>query len=175
MKHNALTFSNEESEFLSRLAAPWVAAALSQQAVRVQLDDGTVVSITSEGVDVARFFECFRLVVNAERGAVVGLPPTPFSVGAKSILVLQSEEWLIRVPRPASDLVGDHVGSHYSGVPGRAPASAEHHCIVDVGILLAAPTGERLLVRCAATPGWLRVIENHDEIERDLRNYSQRG
>jgi len=174
MTHDPLAFSNEELEFLSRLAAPWVAAALSEQLVRIQLDDGTVVSITSEGVDVARFFECFRLAADINGGAVIGQPPAAFSVGAQSVRILQSEEWLAREQRPPSGMVGDYSASHCSGVPGSAPLSAEHRCIVDAGVLLVAPTGERLLIRCAETPCWLRVIEDDDKIERDLRNYSLR-
>jgi hypothetical protein len=174
MKHEALTFSNEESRILSRLAEPWVAAALSEQVAKVQVADGTVVSITSKGVDVARCFECFRLAVDTDGGAVIGQPPAPFRVGAQSVRILQSEEWLTSENRPASELVGDYVGSHCSGVPGSAPVSAEERCIVDTGVLLVAPTTGRLLICCGSTPCWLRVIENDDKIELVLRNYRLR-
>lgn len=174
MKHDALTFSKEESAFLSRLVEPWVAASLSEQMVKIRLHDGTVVTITSEGVDVARFFECFRLSVNTDSGAVIDESPKAFRVGAQSVRILQSEDWMVREQHSASSLVGDYVGSHCSGVPGSAPLTAEHRCIVDAGVLLTASTGERLLVRCATTPCFLAVIEDDDEIEQDLRNYSLR-
>lgn len=174
MKHAVLTFSNEESVFLSRLAAPWVAVTLSDQVVRVRLDDGTVVSITSAGVDVARFFECFRLLVGIGGGTVGSQQPEAFRVGAQSIRILQSEEWLVRESHPPSGLLGNYVGSHCSGVPGSAPVSAEHRCIVDAGILLVAPTGERLLICCDATPCWLKVSEDDDEIQYALQDYSVR-
>lgn len=95
MKHDALRFSNQELALLSRLTTPWAAAAITEQVVRIQLEDGTGIAITSEGVDVARFFECFRLAVDTCKEEVIGERPAAFRAGAQTIRILQAEEWLI--------------------------------------------------------------------------------
>jgi hypothetical protein len=174
MKHAALLLSDKETAYLSRLAEPWVAVELSVQAVRIQISGGTVVTLASQSVDVARFFECFRVGIDLGNGAAFGEPPIGFGSGAQCMRILQTDEWLAAEPRPAGDWVGDYVGSHGTGRPGSAPAAATHSCTVDCGVLFVAPTGQRLLIRCAEMPCWLAITQDDGEIECQLENYGLR-
>jgi len=174
MRHSVLRLSDRETVLLSRLAEPWLAVALSDQTVRIQLGEHTVITLTSEGVDVAPFFECFRLNVSSSRRAVVGEPPLGFRTGAEVIQVLESEEWLARERLPPRSLVGDFIGSHCRAAPGNAPVNVEHSCIVDCGVLFTASSGQQLLIRCATTPCWLAVIQDDKTIEKELGEHRLR-
>jgi hypothetical protein len=177
MKKTALKLSTDQLLLLSRLAEPWRAATFSKQtATKIQLCDDSVIEVTAEGVDVAPLFECFRLSVVLGREKVEGEPPIAFVNGAQRIIILQSEEWLETENHPdATDgLLGNYAGTHHIGAPGRTPSNVEHHCTVDSGILLVAPTGERLLIRCDAVPCWLTITNDDECIEQDLAKHGLR-
>lgn len=174
MKHLPLRISDAELALLAKLSKPWMAAAISEQAIRIQVCDGTVVTLTSEGVDMAECFECFRLVVAASRGVVVGEPPVAFQSGVQSVHVLQCDEWLEREHSSVQAVVGHYAGLLCVGMPGSAPTGAKHSCSVDAGVLLRSSTGPGLLIRCAAMPCWLCITDDPVAIQQELKNHGVR-
>lgn len=174
MKHQPLRISDAELALLAKLTKPWKAAVISEQVVRIQVCDGTVVTLASEGVDVAEYFECFRLVVTASRGVVGGEPPVAFQSGVHSVHVLQCDEWLERELSSVQAVDGHYVGLLCVGMPGSAPTGAKHSCSVDDGVLLLSSTGPGLLIRCAEMPCWLCITDDAAAIRREMKNHGVR-
>jgi hypothetical protein len=182
MREYRFQATDESVEAFRRLRGPWAALRVTERAVAVTLANGTTVRIQVEPADVEDLFEAFRLEAVAEPEAVAvdapGAPldlPDGFSSGGNDIVLFTGVTWSESgaiVVESSADTGAVPSGStmHFSGHPGQLPDSADVVCITTDAVVIAADTGEGLLVRTGLAPGTLQVLRERETIAEFLRD-----
>jgi len=139
----------------------------------------TVIRIQVEPADVEDLFEAFRIeaVVDAEP---IGYDDDGFELdiplgadeGGNDVVLFTGVTWSepgALVVASQDDAVPSGSAMHFSGHPGQLTESAEVVCITTDAVVIAATTGEGLLVRTGLKPLSLQVIRDRETIAGFLR------
>lgn len=167
-------------EALRRLKAPWRAATLHARAFVVQTEDA-LVRLSVEREDVEPVLEAQRLRADvvpdlsrdvADEGTR-DVPVKDLAAGRNDVVLFTGETW-VEQPAAGGGVSGDGNGAsppqviQLSGRAGQRSPSAAVVCTTTDAIVVAASSGEGILVRIGARPQSLEVIQDRAAIARFL-------
>ncbi len=144
--------------------------------------DGAVVRVQVEPADVEDLFEAFRIeAVNATDAAGAFdverafEDAGDFAAGGNDIVLFTGVTWsepgaAIADNATASLAVPAGSTMHFSGHPGQLSETADVVCVTTDAIVIAASTGEGLLVRTGLAPNTLDVVRDREVIARFLQD-----
>ncbi len=167
---------------LRRLRGAWASFSVSARFIDVRLTDGTVVRVQLEPADVEDLFEAFRIeAVNATEAAGAFdverafEDAGDFATGGNDIVLFTGATWsepgaTIADSSTASIALPTGSAMHFSGHPGQLSESAEVVCITTDAIVIAAGSGEGLLIRTGLAPNTLDVVRDRESIARFLQD-----
>lgn len=182
MREYRFQATDETVETLRLLRAPWAALFVTERAVDVTLADGMTVRIQVEPADVEDLFEAFRIEAVAAPGPhsfeAGGTPmdlPDGFSSGGNDIVLFTGVSWsesgaIVADAGALAESMPSGSTMHFSGHPGQLPDSADVVCITTDAVVIAAHTGDGMLVRTGLAPGTLQVLRERDTIAAFLRD-----
>lgn len=165
-------------ELLRRLKAPWQAATLHARSLVVETDDGTI-RLSVEREEVEAVLEVHRIHADPVTGETSEFLDEPvrevtvadLATGRNDVVLFTGETW---TEEPAGGAAGDGNGTsppqviQLSGRPGQRPASAAIVCTTTDAIVVAAGSGEGILIRIGARPMSLEVVQDRAAIARFL-------
>ena len=174
MRRYEFVATDETIEVLRRLREPWAGYETDRSALRVLLEDGTVIRVDVDGTDLEREFEAFRIEASVERSPIPIAPQAiPFGGTKKNdVVVFRGETWIEAPERTEPELQFEGAIIQFSGRPGQHTEGASAVCTTTDAVLIASPEGTGVLVRTGAVPYRLDVIEDRFEIAKFL---GQRG
>lgn len=157
---------------LRRLRAEWAGFHVEEKALVVALEDGRVIRVQVEAADIEDEFEAFRLEAFHVKGkdavTTVGFePPVDFAEGDNDIVLFTGATWSEpgSVVNGATDATATMT---FSGHPGLLSETAEVVCLTTDAIVIAAKTGNGMLVRTGLAPNTLDVVRDRDAIAKFL-------
>lgn len=167
-------------EALRRLKAPWQAATLHARALVVRTSDG-VVRLSVERDEVESVLEAQRIRADIVPGAgddhpgdaLREVPVAGLGDGRNDVVLFTGETWM---EEPAAGTGMSDTGNgasppqviQLSGRAGQRPSSAAVVCTTTDAVVVAAGSGEGLLIRIGARPQSLEVIHDRPAIARFL-------
>jgi hypothetical protein len=152
---------------LRLLRGAWASVQLAELGVSVVLTDGRAVRMQVGAADVEDSFEAFRLDAatedaNVRLGADIGMAAEgagDFSAGGNDIVLFTGATWSDGGP-----------SMHFSGHPGQLPETAQVVCLTTDAIVVAATTGNGMLIRTGLKPYTLEVVRERTAITAFLRD-----
>lgn len=163
-------------EALRRLKAPWLTAVLTPRSVVVTTAEAEMICLSAERADVEPLLEAIRLRADRippDEGSQE--PGDPVEVGDLSrgrndVVLFTGETWA-EAP-PAHDGNGDGASAaqtlQMSGRAGQRPLSATAVCTTTDAIVVAAATGEGMLIRLGVRPMTIEIVTERAAIARFL-------
>lgn len=174
MRRYEFVATDETIEVLRRLREPWAGYETDRSALRVLLEDGTVIRVDVDGTDLEREFEAFRIEASVERSPIP-IAPQPSAFGGtkkNDVVVFRGETWIEQPERTEPELRFEGAIIQFSGRPGQHTEGAAAVCTTTDAVLIASPEGTGVLVRTGVVPYRLEIVEDRLEIARFL---GQRG
>ncbi len=167
MREYRFQASDETVASLRALRGAWASVQVAELGISIMLADGRAVRLQVGAADVEDAFEAFRLEAtidgeaDSRLGADIGMTSTgagDFAVGGNDIVLFTGATW--------SD---SGSSMHFSGHPGQLPESAEMVCLTTDAIVVAATTGNGMLIRTGLKPYTLEVVRERSAISAFLR------
>lgn len=175
MREYRFQATDETVESLRRLRGAWSGFSVSELAFIVTLSDGSAIRLQVGAADVEDLFEAFRIEAAAEIDPdPFAEPADHFASGGNDVVlftgavwseagVAPTEESLAGSPLPVTSSMG------FSGHPGQLSETADVVCLTTDAVVIAASTGDGLLVRTGLKPYSLDVIRDPETIATFLR------
>jgi hypothetical protein len=167
-------------EVLRLLKAPWEAATLHARSLVVRTQDARIrLSVEREDVESVLEAQRIRADVVGDAGdegsdaAIRDVPVSDLGSGRNDVVLFTGETW-VEEPPPGAAAGGDGNGSsppqviQISGRAGQRPPSATVVCTTTDAIVVAAGSGEGILIRIGARPMSLEVVQDRTAIARFL-------
>jgi hypothetical protein len=181
MREYRFQATDDTVENLRRLRREWTGYTVSDLAFTVTLADGSGVRIQVEAVDVEDLFEAFRIEAIADPSPdTTATSPGDFGAGGNDVVLFTGASWSESGAQPTeASLAGSPLPAsasmHFSGHPGQLSETADVVCLTTDAIVIAASTGEGLLVRTGLKPYSLDVISDRAAISTFLleRGYQE--
>ena len=157
---------------LRRLRGEWASFHVDETALVVALADGRVIRVQVESAEIEADFEAFRLEAFHVKGkdamTTIGFEaPADFAEGDNDIVLFTGATW----SEPGSVVNGITDASAtmiFSGHPGMLSETAVMVCITTDAIVIAAKTGNGMLVRTGLAPNTVDVVRDRDAIAKFL-------
>ncbi|MES2523012.1 MAG: hypothetical protein V4617_09965 [Gemmatimonadota bacterium] len=182
MREYRFQASDETVASLRLLRGTWSGYVVSELALVVMLVDGRRVRIQVEAADIEDAFEAFRIEALTEpagtdasigeRGSTTETPGH-FAAGSNDVVLFTGASWSEGAAQPTPEsLEGSPISAastmHFSGHPGQLSESADVVCLTTDAIVVAATTGEGMLVRTGLKPYSLEVVRDREKISEFL-------
>jgi len=167
MREYRFQASDETVASLRALRGAWASVQVAELGMSIALADGRAVRLLVGAADIEDAFEAFRLDATIDAaadnrlGADIGMTPAgagDFAAGANDIVLFTGATW--------SD---GGASMHFSGHPGQLPETAEVVCLTTDAIVVAATTGNGMLIRTGLKPYTLEVVRERSAISAFLR------
>ena len=193
MREYRFQASEESVDALRRLRASWSGVLATARLVTVALADDTFVRIWVGAADVEGVFDAFRFVaitaptlsdLDARMAAddetddipksELPTASTPFDAASdlslpdNDVVLFTGVSWTESAHADAP-LHGGQGTMHLSGHPGQLSESAALVCITTDALVVAATTGEGMLIRTGLAPYSLQTTRDADAIAAFLR------
>ena len=157
---------------LRRLRGAWATFHVDENALVVALADGRVIRVQVESAEIEADFEAFRLEAFHVKGkdavTTIGFEaPADFGEGDNDIVLFTGATW----SEPSSVVNGNtdaRATMVFSGHPGLLSETAVMVCITTDAIVIAAKTGNGILVRTGLAPNSIDVVRDRDVIAKFL-------
>lgn len=167
-------------EALRLLKSPWKTATLHARALVVLTEEARI-RLSVEREEVEAVLDVQRLRADVITGAGEGGSPdagdqvlvADLGTARNDVVLFTGETWA-EYPGGAAGASGVGNGAvpaqvfQVSGRPGQRPPSAALVCTTTDAIVVAAPTGEGILIRIGARPLSLEVVQERAAIARFL-------
>ena len=180
MREYSFHATDESVGALRRLKAPWAEAMATSHAVTVSVGATERVRLTVERAEVEPELEASRIradLVLSTDDLVRGVPVDvgDLAVGRNDVVLFAGETWVEEPGANPRIHAGNGNGAaataqtvQYSGRAGQRPATAAAVCTTTDAIVVAAATGEGLLIRIGIKPLTLDVVRDRAAIARFL-------
>ena len=169
-------------EALRRLKSPWLDATVTTHAVTVSIGVAERVRLAVESTEMEPALEASRLRADVILDAAGGATSEPsldvgdLALGRNDVVLFAGETWVEGGGTRTTGHAGNGTGGttaavqtlQFWGRPGQRPASAAAVCTTTDAIVVAAATGEGLLIRLGIKPLTLDVIRDRGAIARFL-------
>jgi hypothetical protein len=181
MREYRFQATDETVESLRRLRGSWTGFSVTDLVFSVTLADGTGVRIQVEGADVEDAFEAFRIDALVDPSPDTSRElPGDFGMGANDIVLFTGATWSEAGARPTDEsLAGTSLPAAssmgFSGHPGQLSETADVVCLTTDAVVIAANTGDGLLVRTGLKPYSLEVVRDREIISGFLRERGYRS
>lgn len=158
---------------LRRLMRPWVSMAATERRVAVTTAEGVAVLISVEHADVEGVLEVSRLradVITADDAAIADARDVAvgdLGQGRNDVVLFTAESWVEETPASGDGSAGAQV-MQLTGRAGRRPDAATVVCTTTDSIVIAAATGEGVLIRIGVKPSTLDIVHDRVAIARFL-------
>lgn len=167
-------------EALRRLKAPWQAATLHARALMVRTEDATIrLSVEREDVEAMLEAQRIRADVVTEPAEEERSEPrqevavTDLGAGRNDVVLFTGETW-VEAPATGSGTGGDGNGAsppqliQFSGRAGQRSPAASIVCTTTDAVVVAAGSGEGILIRIGARPMSIEIVQDRAAIARFL-------
>lgn len=162
-------------EALRRLQAPWVSIAATEHEIAVTTAEGAVVLISAERAEVEDTLDVMRLradLVTPDDAALADaaeLPVEDLGKGRNDVVLFTGETWM----EDGAGLVPANGSSapqmmQFSGKAGQRSPAATMVCTTTDSLVVAASTGEGMLIRLGVRPLSLVIVRSRIDIARFL-------
>lgn len=161
-------------EALRRLQAPWVSIAATEQEIAITTADA-VVLLSAESAEVEQALDVTRLradIITADDAELPGateLPVEDLGRGRNDVVLFTGETW---AEDGAGLVTGAGTGApqsvQFSGRAGQRSPGATMVCTTTDSLVVAASTGEGMLVRLGVRPRTLVIVRSRLDIARFL-------
>ncbi|HYW32718.1 MAG TPA: hypothetical protein VE869_14560 [Gemmatimonas sp.] len=182
MREYRFQASDDTVAGLRLLRGRWSGFVVSELAMVVMLVDGRRVRLQVEAADVEDMFEAFRIEAitepagsDASIGEIGAVTETPgdFAAGSNDVVLFTGAFWSEGGAQPTFDsLAGSPIPTtstmHFSGHPGQLSETADVVCLTTDAVVIAATTGDGLLVRTGLKPLSLEVSRDREKIAEFL-------
>lgn len=176
MREYAYQATEATIEALRRLRVPWAAASATTHSILITTADSDTIRLSVEQADVEPTLEATRIRADLLAPGEENLEPAePLAVddlryGRNDVVLFTGETWTEALPPGAGDGAspGESQSMQFSGRAGQRPPSATVVCTTTDAIVVAAGTGEGMLVRIGVKPRTLDVERDRTAIARFL-------
>jgi hypothetical protein len=162
-------------EVLRCLKAPWLTAILTSRSLLVTTAEADVIRLSAERADVEPLLEVTRLRAdrvppddgNQEAGDPIDVGD--LTLGRNDVVLFTGETWA-EPPAHGSNGTGASAAQtlQMSGRAGQRPPTAAAVCTTTDGIVVAASTGEGILIRLGVRPMTIEIVTERMAIGRFL-------
>lgn len=182
MREYSFHATDDTVEALRRLKAPWLDATATTHAVTVSVGPAERIRLAVETTELEPALEASRLRADVIVAAAGEAAPDPaldvgdLALGRNDVVLFAGETWVEGRDGRAPAHAGNGTGStaaivqtlQFWGRPGQRPASAAAVCATTDAIVVAAATGEGVLIRLGIKPLTLDVVRDRAAIARFL-------
>lgn len=180
MREYSYQATDASIEALRHLKSPWVSIAADEHRIAITTTDGVDVLLSAERAEVEDVLEVIRVradVVSSDDSHVPAaqhLPVEDLGRGRNDVVLFAGETWAIEAP-PAGENVATRQQAQFTGRPGQRPPDAVIVCTTTDSLVVAASSGEGMLIRLGVRPMTLEVVRDRVEIARFLvrRGYAE--
>jgi hypothetical protein len=167
MREYRFQANDETVAGLRALRGAWATVQVAELGISIGLADGRAVRMQVGAADIEDAFEAFRIDATLEAeadnrlGADIGMTSSgagDFAAGGNDIVLFTGATW--------SD---GGAAMHFSGHPGQLPETAQVVCLTTDAIVVAATTGNGMLIRTGLKPYTLEVVRERSAISSFLR------
>lgn len=176
MREYAYQATETSIEALRRLRSPWAAASATAHSIVITTADSDTIRLSVEQAEVEPTLEAMRIRADlVDQGQETPDAAAPLAVGdlkhgRNDVVLFTGETWTEALPPEAGDgaAPGASQSMQFSGRAGQRPPSATVVCTTTDAIVVAAATGEGVLVRIGLRPCTLDVERDRVVIARFL-------
>lgn len=168
-------------EALRHLKSAWVSISANDERIAVGTADGAQVLLSVERASVEDVLEVLRMradVVTADDSHLPGareLPVEDLGRGRNDVVLFSGETWAVEAGGAGTDGGAPLRLAQFSGRAGQRPAEATIACATTDAVVVAASTGEGMLIRLGVRPMSLAIERDRVAIARFLvqRGYAE--
>lgn len=163
---------------LRHLMRPWARMETTEHEVAITTTDDVAVVLSVERADIEALLEVSRLRADVAAGPDASLaggrdvPVRDLGHGRNDVVLFSGESWMEEVATSAGADGADGAGGgqvmQFTGRAGQRPASATMVCTTTDAIVVAASTGEGVLIQIGVRPATLDVEQDRVAIARFL-------
>lgn len=161
-------------EALRPLMRPWVRMEATARQVAITTTDAVAVVLSVEQADIDGRLEVSRLRADLASGPEASLADArevavrDLGHGRNDVVLFSGESWVEDAAASVSDGAGGGQTMQFTGRAGQRSSSATMVCTTTDAIVVAAPTGEGVLVRIGVRPSTLEIVHDRVAIARFL-------
>lgn len=182
MREYSYQATDASIEALRHLKSPWAGISATGHRLTVTTAEGVHVLLSAERAEVEDALEVSRIRAEVTLGDArhaadaEELPVEDLGRGRNDVVLFTGETWAVDAPDTGSDGATPQAQrTQFTGRAGQRPPEATIVCTTTDAIVVAAGTGEGMLVRLGVRPMSLEVVRDRVAIARFLvqRGYAE--